>query len=85
MKETFRERELSEIAMGLLESSNNLSDLALILEKLEFALFKLEWVIDEYCKYASGNQQFQAKTNKMLLENKTRGEIAIRPSKQSGF
>ena len=47
---------------------------------MEFALFKLERVTDEHCKYASGNQQSQAKT--LLLENKNRGEIAIKQCKQ---
>ena len=47
---------------------------------MEFALFKLERVTDEYCKYASSNQQSQAKT--LLLENKTRGEIAMKQCKQ---
>ena len=59
---------------------NNLSDVALILEKMEFALFNLECVTDEYCKYASSNQESQAKT--LLLENKSRGEIAIKQCKQ---
>ena len=43
--------------MNFLKSPNNFSDVALILEKLEFALFKLERVTDEFCKYASSNQQ----------------------------
>ena len=38
-------------AVDLLKRPNNFSDIALILEKLEFALFKLERVTDEYCKY----------------------------------
>ena len=38
-------------AVDLLKRRNNFSDIALILEKLEFALFKLERVTDEYCKY----------------------------------
>ena len=50
------------------------------MEKLEFALFKLERVIDEHRKYASSNQQSQAKT--LLLENKNRWEIAIKQCKQ---
>ena len=37
--------------VDLLKRPNNFSDIALILEKLEFALFKLERVTDEYCKY----------------------------------
>ena len=49
---------------------NNFSDVALILEKLEFALFKLERATDEYCKYVSSNQQSQAKT--LLPEKKSR-------------
>ena len=59
---------------------NNLSGVALNLEKLEFGLFKLEHVTDEYCKYASSNLQSQAKT--LLLENKNRGEIAVKQCKQ---
>ena len=47
---------------------------------MEFSLFKLERVTDENCKYASSNQQSQAKT--LLLENKNRGEIAIKQCKQ---
>ena len=54
-------------AVDLLKKPNNFSDAALISEKLEFALFKLERVTNEYCKYASRNQQSQAKT--LLLEN----------------
>ena len=50
------------------------------MEKLEFALFKLERVTDEYYKYASSNQQSQAEI--LLIENKTRGEIAIKECKQ---
>ena len=50
------------------------------MEKLEFALFKFERVTDEYCKYASSNQQSQAKH--YLLEIKTAGEIAIKQCKQ---
>ena len=50
------------------------------MEKLEFALFILERVIDEHRKYASSNQQSQAKT--LLLENKNRWEIAIKQCKQ---
>ena len=50
------------------------------MEKLEFALFKLEHVTDEYCKYASSNQQSHSKT--LLLENKTHIEIAIKQCKQ---
>ena len=97
LEKTFRERELSKIAQSqkgylanltrcinravdLLKKPNNFSDVALISEKLEFALFKLERVTDEYCKYASSNQQSQAKT--LLLENKNRGEIAIKQCKQ---
>ena len=93
LEKTFRERELSKIAQSrkeylasltrcinravdLLKKPNNFSDVALILEKLKFASFKLERVTDEYCKYVSSNQQSQAKT--LLLENKTRGEIAIK-------
>ena len=49
-------------AVDLLKKPNNFSDAALISEKLEFALFKLERVTNEYCKYASRNQQSQAKT-----------------------
>ena len=41
-------------------------------------MFKLERVNDEYYKYASGNQQSQAKI--LLIENKNRGEIAIKQS-----
>ena len=47
---------------------------------MEFALFKSERVTNEYCKYASRNQQSQAKT--LPLENKNRGEIAIKQCKQ---
>ena len=43
-------------AVDLLRKPNNFSDVALISEKLEFALLKLEHVTDEYCKYASSNQ-----------------------------
>ena len=50
------------------------------MEKLEFALFKLEHVTDEYCKYASSNQQSHSET--LLLENKTHREIAIKQCKQ---
>ena len=64
--------------MDLLRRPNNFSDVASILEKLEFALLKLERVNDEYCKYASGNQQSQAKI--LLIENKNCGEIAIKQS-----
>ena len=67
-------------AVDLLKKPNNFSDAALISEKLEFALFKLERVTNEYCKYASRNQQSQAKT--LLLENKNRGKIAIKQCKQ---
>ena len=67
-------------AVDLLKRPNNFSTVALILEKLEFALFKLERVIDEHRKYASSNQQSQAKT--LLLENKNRWEIAIKQCKQ---
>ena len=63
-----------------MKKPNNFSDVALISEKLKFALFKLERVADENCKYASSNQQSQAKT--LLLENKNRGEIAIKQCKQ---
>ena len=42
-------------AVDLLKKPNNFSDAALISEKLEFALFKLERVTNEYCKYASRN------------------------------
>ena len=97
LEKTFRERELSKIAQSrkeylasltrcinravdLLKKPNNFSDVALILEKLKFASFKLERVTDEYCKYVSSNQQSQAKT--LLLENKTREEIAIKQCKQ---
>ena len=41
--------------VDLLKRPNNFSDVALIWEKLEFALFKLERVTDEYCKFASSN------------------------------
>ena len=97
LEKTFRERELSKIAQSrkeylasltrcinravdLLKKPNNFFDVALILEKLKFASFKLERVTDEYCKYVSSNQQSQAKT--LLLENKTREEIAIKQCKQ---
>ena len=97
LEKTFRERELSKIAQSqkgylanltrcinravdLLKKPNNFSDVALISENLKFALFKLERVTDENCKYASSNQQSQAKT--LLLENKNRGEIAIKQCKQ---
>ena len=97
LEKTFRERELSKIAQSrkeylasltrcinravdLLKKPNNFSDVALILEKLKFASFKLERVTDEYCKYVSSNQQSQTKT--LLLENKTREEIAIKQCKQ---
>ena len=97
LEKTFRERELSKIAQSrkgclanltrrinravdLLRKPNNFSDIALISEKLEFDLFKLEGVINECCKYASRNQQVQVKT--LLLDNKTRGEIAIKQCKQ---
>ena len=93
----FREKELSKIpqsrkgylvnlprcinrAVDLLKRPNNLSGVALNLEILEFGLFKLEHVTDEYCKYASSNLQSQAKT--LLLENKNRGEIAVKQCKQ---
>ena len=66
--------------VDLLKKPNNFSDIALISEKLEFALFKLECVNNEYCKYALSNQQSQAKT--LLLENKNRGEITIKQCKQ---
>ena len=62
--------------VDLLKKPNNFSDVALISEKLEFTLFKIERVTDEYCKYTSSNQQSQAKT--LLLENKNRGDIAIK-------
>ena len=62
-------------AVDLLKRPNNFSDVGFILEKLEFALFKLERVTDEFCKYASGNHESQANT--LLLENKTGGETAI--------
>ena len=67
-------------AVDLLKRPNNFSTVALILEKLEVALFKLERVIDEYRKYASSSQQSQAKT--LLLENKNRWVIAIKQCKQ---
>ena len=63
-----------------MKKPNNFSDVALISEKLEFTLFKIERVTNEYCKYTSSNQQSQAKT--LLLENKNRGEIAIKQCKQ---
>ena len=66
--------------MDLLKRQNNFSDVALILDKLEFALLKLERVTDKYCKFTSSNQQSQLKT--LLLENKTRGEIATNQCKQ---
>ena len=66
-------------AIDLLKKPNSFSDVALISEKLEFSLFKLERVTDENCKYASSNQQSQTKT--LLLEN-NRGEIAIKQCKQ---
>ena len=72
-------------AVDLLKRPNNFSDVCLISEKLEFALFKLEHVPSEYCKLervtgeyckrTSSNQQYQAKT--LLLENKNHGEMAI--------
>ena len=97
LEKTFRETKLSKIAQSrkgylanltrcinravdLLEKPNNLPNIALISEKLEFALIKLERVTDKYCKYASSNQQSQAKI--LLLENKNRGEIAIKQCKQ---
>ena len=67
-------------AIDLLKKPNSFSDVALISEKLEFSLFKLERVTDENCKYASSNQQSQAKT--LLLESKNRGEKAIKQCKQ---
>ena len=67
-------------AVDLLKRPNNFSTVALILEKLEVALFKLERVSDEYRKYASSSQQSQAKT--LLLENKNRWVIAIKQCKQ---
>ena len=63
-------------AVDLLKRPNNFSDVTLILEKRESALFKLERVTYEYCKYVSSNQQSQAKT--LLLENKTHPEIATK-------
>ena len=66
--------------VDLFKRPNNFFDGALILEKLEFALFKIERVTDEYCKYSSSNQQSQEKT--LLLKNKDRGEIAIKQCKQ---
>ena len=97
MEKTFREWEFSKIApswkgylanltrcinrtVDLLKKPNNFFYVALISENLEFALFKLERLTDEYCKYASSNQQSQAKT--LSLENKNRGEIAIKQCKQ---
>ena len=67
-------------AVDLLKKPNNFFYVALISENLEFALFKLEPLTDEYCKYASSNQQSQAKT--LSLENKNRCEIAIKQCKQ---
>ena len=67
------------LAVDLLKNPNNFPNVAFILEKLKFTLFKIERVTDEYCKYTSSNQQSQAKT--LLLENKNRGEIAIKQCK----
>ena len=67
-------------AVDLLKKPNNFFYVALISENLEFSLFKLEPLTDEYCKYASSNQQSQAKT--LSLENKNRCEIAIKQCKQ---
>ena len=67
-------------SVDALKKPNNFSDVTLISENLEFALFKLERVTDEYCIYASSNQQSQAKT--LLLENQNRGKIAIKQCKQ---
>ena len=67
-------------AVDLLKRPNNFSTVALILEKLELALFWLECVTNEYCKYASINQQSQAKAQ--VLENKTCRETAIKQCKQ---
>ena len=97
MEKIFRERKLSKIAQSrkgyltnlagcinravdLFKRPNNFSNAGLILEEQEFSLFKLERATDKYCKYTSSNQQSQAKT--LLLENKTRGEIAVRQCKQ---
>ena len=66
--------------VDLLKRPNNFSDVALIGEKLEFSLFKLERVTVEYCKFASSNQQSLEKT--LLLEYRNRGEIAIKQCKQ---
>ena len=60
-------------ALDLLKRPNNFFDVALISEKLEFVIFKLERVTNEYCKYASSNKQSQGKT--LLLENENRREI----------
>ena len=67
------------LAVDLLKNPNKFSNVAFILEKLKFTLFKIEHVTDKYCKYISSNQQSQAKT--LLLENKNRGEIAIKQCK----
>ena len=42
-------------AVNSLKRPNSFSDVTLILEKLEFASFKLERVVDKYCKYALTN------------------------------
>ena len=62
-------------AINLLEIPHNTREVALMKEKLEFAVFKLERITDEYSQYLT--LQEQAAAHHLYIEHKARADIVI--------
>ena len=62
-------------AISLLEIPHNTREVALMKEKLEFAVFNLERITDEYSQYVT--LQDQAAAHHLYIEHKTRADIVI--------
>ena len=62
-------------AINLLEIPHNTWEVALMKEKLEFAVFKLERITDEYSQYVTLEEQ--AAAHHLYIEHKTRADIVI--------
>ena len=62
-------------AINLLEIPHNTRDVALMKEKLEFAVFKLGRIANEYSQYVT--LQEQAAAHHLHREHKTRADIVI--------
>ena len=62
-------------AINLHEIPHNTREVALMKEKLEFVVFKLECITDEYSQYVTLEEQ--AAAHHLYIEHKTRADIVI--------